>query len=97
MRIVSRAILQDFADLHADAKGHLDAWWHFTKRADWSSPQAIKNEWPKASIVADNRVVFDIVGGKYRLVVKFNYPYRMGYIRFIGTHAEYDKIDVTKI
>lgn len=50
-----------------------------------------------ASVVSDNRIVFNIAGNKYRLVVKFNYPYRVGYIRFIGTHAEYDKIDVEGI
>ena len=97
MRIVARKILVDFSAQHPDAKGQLETWWYLVKRADWASPQDVKNELPKASIVAGNRIVFDICGGNYRLVVKFNYPYRMGYIRFIGTHSEYDKIDVTRI
>ena len=97
MRIVARKRLVDFTARHADAKGHLDSWWHLAKQADWASPQDVKNQIPRASIVADNRVVFDIVGGRYRLVVKFNYAYRMGYVRFIGTHTDYDKIDVTTV
>ncbi len=97
MRIIARKVLHDFAKNHSDAKGPLESWWLIAKRADWSGPQDIKNELPKSSIVANNRVVFDICGGSYRLVVQFNYSYRMGYIRFIGTHTEYDKIDVTSI
>lgn len=97
MRIIARKKLTDFSSGHADAKGHLDAWWLLAKKADWASPQDVKDHLPKASIVAGNRVVFDICGGNYRLVVKFNYPYRTGYIRFIGTHSDYDAIDVSTI
>ena len=97
MRIIARKILMDFSQRHPDAKGHLESWWLLLKKSDWATPQDVKNALPKASIVANNRVVFDICGGSYRLIVKFNYPYRIGYIRFIGTHSEYDKIDVTTI
>lgn len=97
MRVIARKVLVDFARRHPDAKGHLESWWLLLKKADWAAPQDVKNALPKASIVANNRVVFDICGGSYRLIVKFNYPYRIGYIRFIGTHSEYDKIDVTTI
>jgi len=97
MRIIARKILIDFSKAHPDAKGHLDAWWLLAKKAKWSKPQDVKDQLPKASIVGNNRVVFDIFGGSYRLVVKFNYPYGVGYIRFIGTHADYDKIDVTEV
>lgn len=97
MRIIARKSLMDFSVRHPNAKGHLESWWLLVKKADWATPQAIKNELPKTSIVANNRVVFDICGGSYRLVVKFNYAYRIGYIRFIGTHNDYDKIDVTTI
>ena len=64
------------------------------KAADWQSPHDVKAMFGSASVVGDNRVVFNIAGNKYRLVVKFNYPYRVAYVRFIGTHAEYDGIDV---
>jgi len=66
-------------------------------KADWGSPQELKQTFPKASIVANNRVVFNIVGGNYRLVVKFAYKTRIGYIRFIGTHKEYDLVKVSEI
>jgi len=63
------------------------------KKAKWSSPEDVKRHFRNASIIGGNRVVFNIAGNKYRLVVKFNYPYRLGYIRFIGTHGQYDQID----
>ena len=67
------------------------------KSAHWTSPQDVKRQFGSASIVKDNRVVFNIAGNKYRLIVKFNYEYRIGYIRFLGTHKQYDAIDVEKI
>lgn len=97
MRIIARKALVEFSDAHPDAKGHLDAWWLLTRKADWATPQDVKDHLPKASIVANNRVVFDICGGSYRLVVQFNYSYRTGYVRYIGTHSDYDGIDVSTI
>ena len=75
----------------------LRAWYADTKQAKWPSPAAIKRVYRNASIVANNRVVFNIKGNDYRLVVAINYDYGIVYIRFVGTHAEYDKIDVTTI
>jgi mRNA interferase HigB len=63
----------------------------------WKHPNDIKSEYPSASILADNRVVFNIKGNSYRLIVKINYSHQMVWIRFVGTHTEYDKIDATKI
>lgn len=97
MHIISRKPLIEFSFKHADAKGPLNAWWAVATKADWAGPQDIKAQYPKVSIVADNRAVFNIGGGSYRLVVRFNYPSRTGFVRFVGTHAEYDKIDVTKV
>lgn len=97
MRIIARPRLKTFAEKHADAKPHLDTWWQIASKSDWASPNDIKDHFPKASIIADNRVVFNIKGGSYRLIVKFNYQYRMGYIRFIGTHADYDAIDAEEV
>ena len=62
-------------------------------KADWKTPQEAKNQFRSASIIGDNRIVFNIKGNTYRLIVKINYPYRIVYIRFIGTHREYDSID----
>ena len=73
------------------------AWFQETGHVEWRNPKDIKREYPSASILADNRVVFNIKGNHYRLVVRINYDYQMVWIRFIGTHAEYDKIDATKI
>jgi len=68
-------------------------WYDTAKKAEWSRPGDVKRQFRNASIIGGNRVVFNIAGNKYRLVVKFNYPYRLGYIRFIGTHRQYDQID----
>ncbi|MDB5333073.1 MAG: mRNA interferase HigB [Phycisphaerales bacterium] len=99
MRIISRKTLRQFWQKrqYADAEQPLKAWFQEAAKADWSSPAAIKAAYRSASVVADNRVVFNIAGNKYRLVVKVNYPYRVMYIRFVGTHRQYDAIDVTEV
>ena len=75
----------------------LKAWFREASNADWASPAEIKAAFRTASIVRNNRVVFNVCGNKYRLVVKVNYAYRVVYIRFIGTHAQYDRIDVEEV
>ncbi len=97
MRIIKRATLRKFWEIHADAEQPLKAWFHDVKSADWESPRDIKAVYGNSSVIGDNRIVFNIAGNKYRLIVKFNYPYRIGYIRFIGTHAEYNKVDAETI
>ncbi len=97
MRIIARYTLNEFSLKHSDSKSHLDTWWKIAKKATWSSPIAVKQTFPKASIVGNNRVVFNIKGGHYRLVVKFQYKYGRGFLRFIGTHTDYDQIDVTEV
>ncbi len=73
------------------------AWYREVAKADWSAPAEVKQQFRNASILKDGRVVFNIAGNKYRLVVWINYAYRVVYIRFIGTHREYDQIDVQAI
>ena len=73
------------------------AWYRHALKADWAAPQHVKRDFRNASILKDGRVVFNIAGYKYRLVVWINDAYRVVYIRFIGTHAQYDKIDVQTI
>jgi len=99
MRIISRKTLRLFWEKreNADAEQSLKAWFREVSNANWASPAAVKAEFGTASIVANNRVVFNICGNKYRLVVRINYPYRVIYIRFIGTHAQYDRINVEEI
>lgn len=82
---------------HRDAERPLKNWWARARKADWRNPQAIKADYANASFLAGNRVVFDIGGNKYRLIVKFNYAHGIGYIRFVGTHRDYDRIDAENV
>lgn len=100
MRIIALSTLKYFwenAPEYLDAKKQTLAWYRFVKKADWSVPADVKADFGNASILKDSRVVFNIAGNKYRLVVKINYPYGVVYILFIGTHAQYDAIDVQSI
>lgn len=97
MRVIAKRTLRAFWRRHPDAEGPLKAWYTEVKAADWARPQDAKDRFARASLVGGNRIVFDIGGNKYRLVAKINYPYRVVYIRFVGTHAEYDRIDVEQI
>lgn len=97
MRIISKRTLRDFWEKHSDSEQQLTAWFRETEKANWESLNELKKEYPSASILKENRVVFNIKGNHYRLIVKFNLDYQICWIRFIGTHAEYDKIDANKI
>ena len=97
MRIIARKTLRDFWETHPDAEQALRAWFHDTKVAVWTGPSDIRAVYATASFLANNRVVFNIRGNTYRLVVALNYDYGIVYIRFIGSHAEYDRIDATTI
>lgn len=99
MRIVSKRTLREFWEQpsHSDSQGQLEAWHDEVSKADWSSPQELKAQFGNASVLQDSRVVFNIKGNDYRLIVKINYPYRMVYVRFVGTHKMYDQIDAVTI
>ena len=99
MRIIAKKTLREFWEQpqHRDAEQPLQAWFKVASAADWSTPAAVKTDYGNASILEHNRVCFNISGNTYRLVVKINYPYRVIYIRFVGTHAEYDTIDVHSV
>jgi mRNA interferase HigB len=96
VRIIAKKPLREFWELHPDAEEPLLAWFREVEKADWSKPQEVKEKYRNASFVGD-RVVFNIKGNDYRLIVKINYPYRIVYVRFIGTHGEYDKINVEEV
>jgi len=89
--------LSEFWQRRKDAEQPLKAWYQEARSADWAVPHEVKAMYRSTSVIGDNRIVFNIAGNKYRLIVKFNYPYRIGYIRFIGTHAEYDRIDAETV
>jgi len=97
MRIVSRKTLRYFWEQHPKAQKPLESWLEDAKKALWKTPNDIKNVYQNVSIVANNRVVFNIKGNDDRLVLAINYECGIAYIRFIGTHKEYDQIDVTTI
>jgi|SRR5438128_306837 mRNA interferase HigB len=99
MRVIARKALREFWQLpgHADAEQPLKAWFREAEEADWATPAEVKADYRNASIIRGGRIVFNIAGNKYRLVVQINYPYRVVYIRFVGTHQEYDRIDVEKV
>jgi mRNA interferase HigB len=97
LRIISKKILRDFWEIYPDSEQQLKAWYQETSKAEWTNPNNLKAEYPSASFLADNRVVFNIKGNHYRLIVKINYDYQIIWIRFIGSHAAYDKINAKTI
>ena len=97
MRIIARKALREFWERHPDTQQALQAWYADAKQAAWKTPVDIKNVYRNASIIANNRVVFNIKGDRYRLVVAINYAHGIVYIRFVGTHEEYDRIDAATI
>lgn len=100
MRVIALSTLKRFVESgerYGDARQPALAWYRQTLKAQWASPAQVKADVSTASILKDGRVVFNVAGNKYRIVVWINYPYRVVYIRFIGTHAQYDKIDSQSI
>ena len=91
MRILGLQLLDDFKQSHADARGPLDAWQDEVARETWQTPQDIKRRYRSADFLADNRVIFNIKGNTYRLVVQVRYRNGLVVIDWIGTHAEYSK------
>lgn len=99
MHIIKRKTLIDFYKQpgRKDAMRSLEAWYYEVGREQWASPADVKERYRSASILNSNRVVFNISGNKYRLVVRINYHSKTVFVRFIGTHQEYDKIDAEVI
>ena len=97
MRVISRKTLRGFWEKHADAEQPLKAWFHETKAARWKSFTDIKARYRSADALPGNRVVFNIKGNSFRLVTKFNFEKQWIFIRFIGTHEEYNRIDANTI
>ncbi len=97
MRVIAISTLRTFWHLQKEAEQPLRAWYAEAKRADWRGTADIKRMYPSASFVAGNRVVFNIGGNKFRLVVRVKYDFGIVYVRFVGRHSEYDRIDVETI
>ena len=100
MRIIARRTLRRFCDEHPqgpEASTPLAVWYSTVARADWATPADVRNTFGDASILKGRRVVFNVGGNRFRVVVHINYAYRVVYIRFVGTHEEYDSIDAERI
>jgi mRNA interferase HigB len=97
MRILTKKRLREFWESHPQAEQPLKRWHDYVGKAQWSSPDDVKRDYRTADILPNNRVVFNIGGNNYRLVAKIEYRFDDVYVRFIGTHAEYDRIDATTI
>ncbi|WP_036082709.1 type II toxin-antitoxin system HigB family toxin [Leptospirillum ferriphilum] len=97
MRIIAKATLRAFWIRHPDAEESLLAWYREAQKADWYRPEKIKEKYRSASFVGRNRVVFNIKGNKYRLVVKIKYEKQLVFVRFVGTHTDYDAINVEEV
>ncbi len=95
--MIAKRTLRDFWAKHSDCEQQLTAWYRETEKSEFMNLNELKKEYPSASILKDNRIVFNIKGNKYRLIVKFNFDYQICWIRFVGTHAEYDKINANEI
>lgn len=97
MRIIARRTLVQFWEREPQSETALKDWYKKAEKSMWQSPADIKAQYRSASFLADNRVVFNICGNHYRLIVKINYHFGIVYIRFVGTHAEYDRINAETI
>jgi len=96
-RIIAKSTLREFWEKYPDSEQYLKTWYENANILNWNSPNDIKNTYVNASILKDSRVVFNIKGNSYRLIVKFNFEKQWAFIRFIGTHQEYDKINADTI
>lgn len=97
VRVIAKKTLKEFWEDHNDCEQQLKSWYEEASGASWKTPNDIKRDYPSASVLEDNRVVFNIKGNNYRLIVKINYRFGMVWIRFIGTHVEYDQVDAKTI
>jgi len=97
MRIISKKSLRTFWTLHKETEQSLRAWFHEVQNADWKTPADLKSDFPSADILPGNRVVFNIKGNHYRLIAKLHYNTGLLFIRFVGTHSEYDRVDANTI
>jgi mRNA interferase HigB len=95
VRVIAQSTLAAFWRHHADAEQALRAWYQEAEEADWKTTIEVQRSYPKASILKGGRVVFNVSGNRYRLVVRCRHPYV--FIRWIGTHADYDRIDAQSI
>lgn len=96
-RIFAKSTSREYWEKHLDSEQYLKTWYDTAMSSDWKTPNDIKQTYANASILKDGRIIFNIKGNSYRLIVKFNFEKQWAFIRFIGTHTEYNKIDANTI
>ncbi len=96
-RIFAKSTLREFWENHPDSEQYLKTWYDTAMSANWKTPNDVKKSYANASLLKDSRIVFNIKGNSYRLVIKFNFEQQLAFVRFIGTHSDYDKIDANNI
>jgi mRNA interferase HigB len=97
MRVIARKALRDFWEIHPDAEDSLRSWFREAEHATWSGPSDVKQRFSTASFIAGDRIVFNIKGNSYRLIVAVKYASGIVFIRFVGTHAQYDRINAAEV
>ena len=96
-RIFSKSTLREYWEKHPDSEQYLKTWYETVMNSKWKSPNDVKETFVHASVLKNNRIVFNIKGNSYRLVAKFNYEKQWIFVKFIGTHSEYSKINANTI
>lgn len=97
MRIIARHTLVEYADTHPEAKPSLDRWFAVAKAASWQTSSEVQASFSKAKVLNGERIRFEVAGGNYRMVVAFDFPRQIAFIKFIGTHADYDRVDALTV
>lgn len=97
MRVIARSTLVDFIVSHPDAQASLDHWYRLACKASWRSTSEIAETFSKAKVLNADRVRFEVSGGRYRLIVAFDFVRQIAFVKFVGTHAEYDRIDALTV
>ena len=93
MNVVTKRRLQEFWTRHPRAKVSLEAWYRIVREAEWKGPQDVRAQFNTADFLSDNRIIFDIGGNNYRVVARVSYTFKQVLVKFVGAHAEYDRID----
>jgi mRNA interferase HigB len=97
MRVIARNVLVNFSDRHPEAKAAVERWYRLVRAAKWTSTDDIQKAAPKAKVLNRERVRFEVAGGNYRLVAAFDFRRQIAFVKFMGTHAEYDRIDALTV
>ena len=97
MRIIAKSTLKEFWEIYSDSKTGLTFWYYKMSNNDYQNPQEVIVDFKSADYVGNERIVFNIAKNKYRLVISFNYEFNVCWVKFVGTHKEYDKIDAKTV